>query len=48
MDFGSRIRGVCPRGLIEAEVSGTPVSITGVCIRGVCPRGLIEAFAARP
>ena len=38
-----RIRGVCPRGLIEASCgqAGAP----GACrrIRGVCPRGLIEA-----
>ena len=41
---GTGIRGVCPRGLIEAR--GRPEASTGppASIRGVCPRGLIEAM----
>ena len=39
-----RIRGVCPRGLIEARTDGTYGRRgTRSGIRGVCPRGLIEA-----
>ena len=42
------IRGVYPRGLIEACATPPPVS-PQECIRGVYPRGLIEAFElARP
>ena len=40
-----RIRGVCPRGLIEAEGCCAIVTddVPVMRIRGVCPRGLIEA-----
>ena len=37
-----RIRGVCPRGLIEARLTSNGAGMAG-SIRGVCPRGLIEA-----
>ena len=41
--MSSRIRGVCPRGLIEAA-SQLRLSLRRLQrIRGVCPRGLIEA-----
>ena len=37
------IRGVYPRGLIEAPARPVSDRTSGICIRGVYPRGLIEA-----
>ena len=47
----ARIRGVYPRGLIEAlRMVGSNVAAGDACIRGVYPRGLIEAalYGNRP